>query len=161
MIDFSRFSDFKDDQFLGMAIDAKDSHMIITGLNGIKNLELLEFMGGGKKLSNLCGFKFASSIPEAIKANKTPYLFVVFVAKLRSKIFRRSPQNPSQWYAMMPIGNGSFKVLSHEDCLAKYAFDLDKFFKSSFFADKSKKMQQKVTQLTETSIPDFIATLTN
>ena len=165
MLDFSKFEDFKNDPFLGQSIDPEGSSMVLMGANGIKSLSQLNYMAGGKKTSYLCGFSLKSSIPEAVKRSGREFIHIMFVAKIRSRIFHRAPTNPSQWYAFFPITNekvnGAFRVISAEECLAKYAIDLNKFFKSQFFQVKSRFLQQQAAKLLKTKIAAFVESLTD
>ena len=165
MLDFSKYEDFKNDPFLGQSIDPNGSSMVLMGVNGIKSLQQLNYIAGGKKTSYLCGFSIKSAIPEAVKRSGRGYIHIMFVAKMRSRIYRRAPTNPSQWYVFFPITdektNGAFRVLSAEECLAKYAIDLHKFFKSQFFKDKSRFLQQQAQKMVKTKVTEFVNSLTD
>lgn len=92
-------------------------------------METLAFAAGERKDSALCGFKFKSKINPTYDD-----LEIVFCSKLRSKIYRRAPQNPSQWFAFLKMpSKNQIQVLSKSDLLLATDFDVDAFFNTSYF----------------------------
>ena len=99
--------------------------------------------GGASKFSALCGFRFISKVNPTYNHGE---LRLVFVAKLRSKIYHQANQNPSQWFMFLKTGRNTIEVLDKESCKIAFDFDVDKFFDSDIFlkyAPIFKKLVQK------------------
>ena len=110
------------------------------GVQPILNFErTLQYSCGFDKLGFLCGFKFTSSKPVS---NKT--FFVVFVPKLKSSIMRQQRRGSSSWYVWEYIDPTSVNVLSQTLAMAKYGFDIDKFFQSDLFKRALPQFQKAI-----------------
>lgn len=86
--------------------------------------------GGASKFSSLCGFKFVSKVNPTYNHGE---LRLVFCAKLRSKIYRKATESPSQWFIFLRTGKNQVEVLSKKDCMTAFDFDVEKFFDSDLF----------------------------
>lgn len=140
---------FNDEASLGQVIEKKQ--MFSFGAAPIQQFKEIVFAAGGNKFSSLCGFKFTS------KAN-TEYkeFFISFVCKLRSKIYRQSTTNPSQWFIFKKISGKELHCMDKESMLAQYGFDVDLFFKSDLFEQGVKKFKQAIDKGLKDYVPAYV-----
>lgn len=92
--------------------------------------------GSGSKFSTLCGIKFCSKVNPTYRNGEFK---IVFCVKNRSKIFRQTSQNPSQWFAFLQVGKNHVEVLDKRNCKLAFDFDVDKFLDSDLFQKFSEK----------------------
>ena len=141
---------FKDDDSLGKTVDRMKA--MCFGFEPIQNMLDMRLYGGGHKFSRLCAFKFHSALPKHAKPNFS----IAFVAKLRSKIYRKQTENPSQWYIFKSISPTQIDVLGKKELLLNYGFDIDKFFQSDVFKAFVGKFKQLIKKGLDVEIPAFL-----
>ena len=159
---------YSEDENLGKAAKPIGFFCWTSSHSPIRDKNDLIFAGGGNKFSSLCGLKFEvissedEEKPEVdqsaddkaaqqnaknveANANAEGQFEICFVAKLRSKIYRRAPQNPSQWYIFRRVDDKTVYVLDKKTTKLMYNFDVDKFFDSDLFKQASGKFLQILT----------------
>lgn len=144
---------FKTDPSLGPTVS--EYKCWTFGYQPIESMFQLSFAAGGNKFSQLCSFKFTSAMPNA----EFPTFSIAFVAKLRSKIYRQATRNPSQWYIFKKISFNRTDVLTKQQLLINYGFDIDKFFDSDVFKVTMSKIKSYIKNGLENDVPRFKATL--
>lgn len=121
-------------------VDVDDVEIFWFGDKTPLTMEDLAFAAGERRDSALCGFKFKSKINPAYTD-----LEIVFCCKLRSKIYRRAPQNPSQWFAFLKMPEKhQLQVLSKDDLMLATDFDIDKFFSTQYFLRNAGRFTSEV-----------------
>lgn len=129
---------FKTDPELGLVVDKYVYYCKLTPTTTIPNFDYVRgniqqgpghYSGlVGAKHSSLCGFKFLSKLPA------DPRTFgIVYCPKLASSIGRTQRSGMSGWYCWQFVSIGNIMVLSKEDMLNRYGFNVDKFFQSDSF----------------------------
>lgn len=141
---------FKDDENLGKAVDKMTA--MCFGYEPIQSMWDLRMAGGGHKFSQLCAFKFHSTMPK----HEFPFFSIAFVAKLRSKIYRQATANPSQWYIFKRLSPLQVDVLGPDELFVNYGFDIKKFFDSDVFANTVAKFKQLIQKGLKVEVPAFI-----
>lgn len=92
------------------------------------DMEMLAYAAGARKFSSLCGFTFVSKI------NKdNPVFKIIFVAKVRSKIYQAKTVNPAAWYIEKIINKDTVEIIDAIQLYSQYDFDLKSFFESNAF----------------------------
>ena len=92
------------------------------------DMEMLAYAAGARKFSSLCGFTFVS------KTNKkNPIFKIIFVSKVRSKIYHAKTVNPAAWYIEKVIDRNTVEIIDAIQLYSQYDFDLKEFFESDIF----------------------------
>lgn len=138
---------FKTDKNLGQVVE--NPKVFSFGAFPIKDIKEIEFAAGGKKFSQLCGFRFTSKV-----AKEGKDFFVSFVCKLQSI---KKHENYSHWYVYQKKSANEYVCLSKADTLKIFNFDIDKFFDSDFFTSTLTKFKSAISTGLETYIPKFAA----
>lgn len=132
---------FKTDEALGQVVDPKFRMFCAIGVDPITKLDQLRNAAGATKFGQLCGFIFTS-----LNKNIDFKEFAVsFVAKVRSKIYRKDPRNQAHWYVFKKLGLDKIDALDKQSTFLNYGFDIDKFMDSDVM---------------KAAIPQFIKTIT-
>lgn len=133
----------------------------------------------GHKFSNICGFTFTSSLPDAYarlhpelayqdekgqahaydqNIRFSPKFQVVYVPKSRSN-FSRNDKGLSGWYLWQHIAADNKQIMSINDFFACYGFDIAKFFKSDVFAKYLPVFQKQVAAAYDAQVLPFISSM--
>lgn len=140
---------FDEDKDLGQVVESKELQSF--GDKPIESFKELVYVAGGNKLSNLCKFKFVSKAPTAYKE-----FCIAFVCKIRSKIYHQQHTNPSQWFIFKVISDKEIHCLSKKDLLDSYGFDIEKFYKSDYFAEGLAYFEKSIEHGIKREVPAFI-----
>lgn len=140
---------FDEDEDLGKVVESKELQSF--GDKPIESFKVLVYAAGGNKLSNLCKFKFVSKAPTDYKE-----FCIAFVCKIRSKIYHQKNTNPSQWFIFKVISDTEVHCLSQKDLLNNYGFDINKFYKSDFFAEGLAYFEKSIKHGIKYEVPAFI-----
>lgn len=136
--------DFKSDANLGKVIKAATLKCTIGVEPSIQSIEQLAIAAGARKLSQLCGFSFETSLK---KAQGQPTRFqIMYMPRQHGTRFKRNSADANGWYFLVRQGFGNINAITKDQLFLLFQFDANKFFDSDYFKAKVATMQKVLTK---------------
>lgn len=108
----------------------------------------------GHKFSKICGFNFQSALEDV----ESPIFQIVYCPKARSTHVRND-RGLHGWYIWKHLGPTEKQVMSAEQLLAEYKFDVGQFFQSDLFQKSITMLKSQIEKAYKDQVVPFVSKL--